>query len=83
MKLLVMTFPASALILKIIPHLDFLNEPLCEERVWYDDLIPACQRLIDEYKVDEIFFFGNPQNYIDGFINQFDKIFNIPISYIG
>ena len=79
MILLIATFPMAALEFKVIEDLDSLDSPLIREEVWYTDMIPTCQRLIDGYNIKEINFIGSSSSYINGLIEQLKEIFTIPI----
>lgn len=83
MILLIAAFPMAALEVKVIKNLESLDMPLYREEIWYTDIFLCCQKIIDNYQINEINFVGSPLNYVEGLVNQFKEKYNIPVFYIS
>ena len=79
MKLLIMAFPVNALMFRVIKELDLAEESVHAETAWYPDMIPTCQKIINSFDIEGIYFVGNPPDYVQGLIDQCKNVFDLPV----
>lgn len=61
MKTIVWAYPVTAVTIQVYKNLE-QEEPLYQENVWFDEIIPTLRKLPDINQIDEIIVMG-PSNY--------------------
>ena len=80
MKLVISGFPTSALNICAVDE-NQPDAPLKRDVVWYDNFIPACGRMYEDFPIEETLFFG-PADYTLGLAEQLKEVFGNDLNIV-